>query len=38
LAKPGAVCSRTVNEFVLIAAAIAVELRCELDFKAVEFD
>jgi hypothetical protein len=38
MAEPPAVRARTVHQFAVIAAAIAVELRCKLDCKAFEFN
>ena len=38
VAKSPAIRTRTINQFAMISAAIAVELRCKLDFKAFEFN
>jgi hypothetical protein len=37
VAKPPAISTRTINQFVMIAAAITVKVRCKLDLKAFEF-
>jgi hypothetical protein len=36
VAKPPAISARTNNQFVMIAAAITVKVRCKLDLKAFE--
>jgi hypothetical protein len=38
VAEPPTVRTRTINQFPMIAAAIAVKLRCKLDLKAFEFN
>ncbi len=38
VAKPPAIRTRTIHQFAMIPAAIAVKLRCKLDFKAFEFN
>jgi hypothetical protein len=38
VAKPPPVSTRTINQFVMIAAAITVKVRCKLDLKAFEFN
>jgi hypothetical protein len=38
VAKPPAISARTINQLVMIAAAITVRVRCELDLKAFEFN
>ena len=38
VAKPPAISARTNNQFVMIAAAITVKVRCKLDLKAFEFN
>jgi hypothetical protein len=38
VAKPPAICTRTIHQFAMITATIAIQLRCDLDFKAVEFN
>jgi hypothetical protein len=38
VAKPLAISARTINQFVMIAAAITVKVRCKLDFEAFEFN
>jgi hypothetical protein len=35
--KSAAICTRTIRQFVVIPAAIAVKVRCKLDLKAFEF-
>ena len=38
MAKSLAIRTRTINQFAVISAPIAVKLRCKLDFKAFEFN
>ena len=38
VAKPPAISARTNNQFVMIAAAITVKVRCKFDLKAFEFN
>jgi hypothetical protein len=38
LAKSAAICTRTIHQFAMISAALTIELRCKLDFKAFEFN
>jgi hypothetical protein len=38
MAKSRAIRTRTINQFAVISAPIAVKLRCKLDFKAFEFN
>ena len=38
VAKSAAICARTVHQFVVVASALAIELRCQLDLKAFEFN
>jgi len=38
VAKPPAISARTINQFVMIAAAITVKVQCKLDLKAFEFN
>jgi hypothetical protein len=38
VAKFHAIRSRTIHQFAVISAAIAVKLRCKLDFEAFEFN
>jgi hypothetical protein len=38
VAKPPAICTRTIYQFAMIAATIAIQFRCDLDFKAFEFN
>jgi hypothetical protein len=38
VAKPLAISARTINQFVMIAAAITVKVRCKLDFEAFELN
>src|SRR3984957_20000149 len=38
VAEPPTVRPRTINQFVMIAAAITVKVRCKLDLKAFEFN
>ena len=38
VAKPPAIRTRTIHQFAVISAAIAIKLRCKLDFKAFEFN
>ena len=38
VAKPPAICTRTIRQFAMITATIAIQLRCNLDFKAVQFN
>lgn len=38
VAEPPAIRTRTINQFAVISAPIAVKLRCKLDFKAFEFN
>ena len=38
VAEPPAIRTRTINQFVMIAAAITVKVRCKLDLKAFEFN
>ncbi len=38
MAKSPAISTRTINQFLMIAAAITVKVRCKLDLKAFEFN
>ena len=38
VAKSAAICTRTIHQFAMIPAAIAVNLRCNLNFKTFEFN
>jgi hypothetical protein len=38
VAKPPAISARTIDQFVMIAAAITAKVRCKLDLKAFEFN
>jgi hypothetical protein len=38
VAKSPAICTRTIHQFAMISAALAIELRCKLDLKAFEFN
>ncbi len=38
MAKPPAIRTRTIHQLAVISATVAVQLRCELDFKTVEFN
>jgi len=38
VAKPPAISTRTIHQFVMIATAITVKVRCKLDLKAFEFN
>ena len=38
VAQPPTIRTRTINQFAVISSAIAVKVRCKLDFKAFEFN
>jgi hypothetical protein len=38
MAKSRAIRTRTISQFAVISAPIAVKLRCKLDFEAFEFN
>ena len=38
VAQPSAIRARTIHQFAVISSAIAIQLRCKLDFKAFEFN
>ncbi len=38
VAKPPAIRTRTIHQVAVVSSAIAIELRCKLDFKAFEFN
>src|SRR6266478_5576140 len=38
MAKPRTICTSTIHQFAVVSTALAIELRCKLDFKAFEFN
>src|SRR5579859_7594923 len=38
VAKSAAICTRTIHQFAMMSATLAIELRCKLDFEAFEFN
>ena len=38
MAQSSAIRTRTIHQFAVISSALAIELRCKLDFKAFEFN